>query len=45
MWRGRERLEAIGPEGMIDSGMVIAGNPDHCYEVCERYVKLYISQF
>ena len=44
MWRGRERLEQIGPEGMIDSGMVIAGGPDHCYEVCERYGRVGVDQ-
>ncbi len=44
MWRGRERLEAIGPEGMIDNGMVIAGDPDHCYAICERYARVGVDQ-
>ncbi len=44
MWRGRDRLEQIGPEGMIANGMVIAGDPDHCYEVCERYERVGVDQ-
>jgi alkanesulfonate monooxygenase SsuD/methylene tetrahydromethanopterin reductase-like flavin-dependent oxidoreductase (luciferase family) len=44
MWRGRERLEAMGPEGMIESGMVIAGGPDRCYELCERYAEVGVDQ-
>ncbi|MFI5043083.1 MAG: LLM class flavin-dependent oxidoreductase, partial [Acidimicrobiales bacterium] len=44
MWRGREHLEAIGPDGMIENGMVIAGNPDRCYGVCERYANVGVDQ-
>ena len=44
MWRGRERLESIGPDGMIDHGMVIAGGPDRCYQACERYIKVGVDQ-
>ena len=44
MWRGREHLETIGPDGMIDKGMVIAGGPDRCYQACERYAKVGVDQ-
>ena len=44
MWRGREHLESIGPDGMIGNGMVIAGGPDHCHEVCERYARVGVDQ-
>ena len=44
MWRGRERLEAMGPEGMIETGMAIAGGPDRCYEMCQRYAEVGVDQ-
>ena len=44
MWRGRERLEAMGPQGMIEKGMVIAGGPERCYELCERYADVGVDQ-
>jgi alkanesulfonate monooxygenase SsuD/methylene tetrahydromethanopterin reductase-like flavin-dependent oxidoreductase (luciferase family) len=44
MWRGREHLEAIGPDGMVENGMVIAGNPDRCHQMCERYANVGVDQ-
>jgi alkanesulfonate monooxygenase SsuD/methylene tetrahydromethanopterin reductase-like flavin-dependent oxidoreductase (luciferase family) len=44
MWDGEEKLRAMGPEGMVDNGFVMAGNPDTCHQVCERFRSVGVDQ-
>ena len=37
-------LPLVNADGMIENGMVIAGNPDRCHQVCERYANVGVDQ-
>ena len=44
MWQGEELFRQIGPDGMIEQGMIMAGNPDRCNEIVKRYADVGVDQ-
>jgi alkanesulfonate monooxygenase SsuD/methylene tetrahydromethanopterin reductase-like flavin-dependent oxidoreductase (luciferase family) len=43
-WHGEEAFLQIGPDGMVDQGMIMAGNPDRCNELVKRYSDVGVDQ-
>ncbi len=43
-WEGEQYLRHLGPEGMIDNGFTMAGNPDQCDTLCRRFADVGVDQ-
>ena len=43
-WDGEEHLRQLGPDGMVDNGMIMAGDPDSCIKLCERFANVGVDQ-
>ena len=43
-WEGYDYLRSLGPDGMVDQGMVIAGDPEHCAATVQRFADVGVDQ-
>jgi alkanesulfonate monooxygenase SsuD/methylene tetrahydromethanopterin reductase-like flavin-dependent oxidoreductase (luciferase family) len=44
MWEGEKIFRELGPEGMVEQGVVMAGDPDRCNETVRRYADVGFDQ-
>ncbi len=44
MWEGEKNLRALGPEGMVEQGVVMAGTPERCMDTVQRYADVGFDQ-
>jgi alkanesulfonate monooxygenase SsuD/methylene tetrahydromethanopterin reductase-like flavin-dependent oxidoreductase (luciferase family) len=44
MWDGEVGLRALGADGMIEQGLIMAGNPSSCNDLVKRYHEVGVDQ-
>ncbi len=44
MYGGEEALGALGPQGMVEQNMIMAGNPDDCLKTAQAYADIGVDQ-
>jgi alkanesulfonate monooxygenase SsuD/methylene tetrahydromethanopterin reductase-like flavin-dependent oxidoreductase (luciferase family) len=44
MWDGEEFMRSVGADGMVEQGMIMAGDPSSCNDLVKRFADIGVDQ-